>query len=85
MIVVVYAVAYGVEAVVVADVEAIAKVDYICDAFTSDALYFIAWEAECEVICDCLRHYCVAYCRCLFWSGSFYCGGSCFCFGHCVR
>ncbi len=84
MIVVVYAVAYGVEAVVVADVEAIAKVDYICHAFTSDALNLIVWETECKVISDCLGHYYIAYCRCLFWSRCFYSGGSCLCFWHCV-
>ena len=33
--VIVCAVAYGIEAVVVADVETIAKIDYICDSFRS--------------------------------------------------
>ncbi len=83
MIVIVYSVANGIEAVVVADVKAIAEVDYVCNAFTSDALYFIAWEAECEVVSDFLRHNYIACCWC--WSGCFYCCGSCLCFRHCVR
>ncbi len=82
MLVVVTAVANGVEAVIIGDVEPIAKVDYISDAFTCDTLYFIAWETKCEMICDCLRHYYIAYCRC--WSWSFYCCGFGLCFRHCV-
>ena len=57
MVVVVDSVAYGVEAVVVADVEAVAKVYYIGDSFTGDAVDCASGEAECDVVGDCLGHF----------------------------
>ena len=46
MIVVMNTVAYGVEAVVVADMKSISKIYYICNAFTCDAVYGFSREAD---------------------------------------
>ena len=56
MVVVVDAVAYGVEAVVVADVEAVAEVDYICHAFTGDAVDCRAGETEGQMLLNQFRY-----------------------------
>lgn len=56
MLVVVESVAYGVEAVVVADVETVAKIDYICHAFTRYALHCLTWESESQMVGYGLRH-----------------------------
>ncbi len=70
MLVVVITVAYGVEAVVVADMLAVAEIYYICHAFTCDPLYSLARETKCEMVCDGLWHYYVAHCGCGCRSGS---------------
>ena len=75
-VVVVGAVAYRIVAVVVADVQTVAEVDYICHAFTGYALYRLAGEAESEVIADRLGHfYAWIYSGCLLGSRSFHCYG----------
>lgn len=60
-------VANRVETVVVADMKTITKIYHICHTFTCDALYLVARETKCNVICDFLWNgwFYNSCCRCL--------------------
>ena len=59
---VVDSVAYRIEAVVVTNMEAVSEVDYICHAFTGYTLYFLAGEAQCQVVGYGFRYFYVRGC-----------------------
>ena len=56
MLMVVYTVANGIETVVVADVETVSEIDYICHAFTGYTLHCLTGESESQMVGYGLRH-----------------------------
>ena len=62
IIVIVDSVANRIEAVIVADVQTVAKIDYVCHAFASDALNSLVRETDRKMRGYQLRNFNLAFC-----------------------
>ena len=85
-VVVVVAVADGIEAVVISDMQTVAKVYDISHAFTGYAFYNLSGKAESQMFGNRLRNFHLGfddYCRC--GSGSFSWRSDGFCFRRSIR
>ena len=56
MLVIMDSVAYGIEAVVVADMQTVAEIDYICHAFTGNTLHCLTGKSESQMVGYGLRY-----------------------------
>ena len=92
-VMIVIPITYRVVAVVVADMKAVSKIDYICHAFTCDAIHCIAGKTKGEMLYNLFWHHyfrCNLHCR--SWSRNRCRRRICFrrsigkrCFGHCAE